>query len=109
MTISPESILQFIQSAYQTFDRLNLSLEMLAGIALVVTIAFMFALREIAAWFFKIDDLKRDIRSLEESVGRLEAEIRNVQASRNTPKLEPITEPAPTSFIRRSEQFPINH
>lgn len=107
--ITPEQILQFIQNAYQTFDSLNLSLEMLAAIALIVAIAFMFALREVAAWFFKIDDLKKDIRSLEDSIGRLEGEIRNLQATRNGPKLEAISEPAPTSLLRRSEQFPINH
>ena len=59
---TPENILLFIQNAYQTIDRLNLSLEMLAAIALIVTIAFLFAIREVAAWFFKIDEVRKAVQ-----------------------------------------------
>ncbi len=101
-----ESALKFIQTTYQTIDRLNLSMEMLAAIAVVVTIAFLFAMREVAAWFFKIDDLKRDIRSLEVGISRLEGEIKALQSKDAESFNEPVSA-AP--HLRRVEQFPINH
>lgn len=103
-----QSVLKFIQTAYQTIDKLQLSLPMLAVIALVITLAFLFAMREIAAWFFKIDDLKKDIRSLEVGISRLEAEIKALQSKDSNPfsSAEPtVTAP----HLRRVEQFPINH
>lgn len=107
----PQSALNFIQISYQTIDRLNLSMEMLAVIAVVVTIAFLLAMRELAAWFFKIDDLKRDIRSLEVGISRLEGEIKALQSKDSNPFGEPTAMAAPHLVVerRRAEQFPINH
>lgn len=82
-------------------------MEMLAAIAAVVTIAFLFAMRELAAWFFKIDDLKRDIRSLEVGISRLEGEIKALQSKDSNSYGEPTAAAPP--HLRRVEQFPINH
>lgn len=82
-------------------------MEMLLAIAAVVTIAFLFAMRELAAWFFKIDDLKRDIRSLEVGIARLEGEIKSLQSNEAGSLNEPTA--AAASHLRRVEQFPINH
>lgn len=101
-----ESVLNFIQMAYQTIDRLNLSIEMLLVIAAVVTIAFLLATRELAAWFFKIDSLKSDIRSLEVGIARLESEIKMLQSKDSSSLTEPA---AAAPHLRRVEQFPINH
>lgn len=108
-TVNADSVLNFIQTAYQTIDRLNLSIEMLAVIALVTTIAFLFALREVTAWFFKIDDLRRDIRSLETGISRLEAEIKALQAKDPATGTFGIAAEPSSSHLRRVEQFPINH
>lgn len=107
-TVNAESILGFIQTAYQTIDRLQISIEMLAVIAVIVTIAFLFALREIAAWFFKIDDLKRDIRSLEVGISRLEGEIKSLQ-SKDPESTFGLERPQLVVDRRRTDQFPINH
>lgn len=107
-TLNAESSLAYIQNAYQTIDRLHLSMTSLAVIALIVGIAFLFAVREVAAWFFKIDDLKRDLRNLEESIGRLEGEVRNLQLMNKGAEEAPLHEPS-VETVRRSEQFPINH
>lgn len=106
--LNAENALQYIQNAYQTIDQLHLSMTSLAVIALIVTIAFLFAIREVAAWFFKIDDLKRDIRDLEASIGRLEGEVRNLQQINKGAESAPLHEPVATKS-RRNEQFPFNH
>lgn len=108
-TVNAESVLNFIQSAYQTIDRLHLSMEMLAVITLVVLVAFLFALREVAAWFFKIDDLKKDIRSLEAGISRLESELKALNEKTQDGVPAPILETHTAAKLRRVDQFPINH
>ena len=120
-TVNAESVLNFIQSAYQTIDRLHLSMEMLAVIALVVTVAFLLALREVAAWFFKIDGLKKDIRSLEDGIARLEHEIKTLQQNNGGIMATSLVSSLAAASAgpqatgaklaidrRRAEQFPIN-
>lgn len=64
-----------IQSAYSVFESYNLSVTTLIVLALIFALAFLFSVREAAAWFFKIDDLKRELKRLNESALHLEAEI----------------------------------
>ena len=40
----------------------------------------LFALREAASWFFKIDDIKKDVRKLRGLVVDMEAEVRLLQS-----------------------------
>lgn len=74
-----ETVLKYISDAYSLLEQLNLSVAGVAVLALGLTLALMFAVRELAAWFFKVDDIKRDIRSLRELNTQLEGEIRALQ------------------------------
>lgn len=69
-----------IQSAYSLFESLNLSVTSLVVIALIFALAFLFSFREAAAWFFKIDDIKKELRHLNETAYRLEGEISSLQS-----------------------------
>jgi uncharacterized membrane protein len=69
-------MLDAIRSAYAIFEQLNISITGLLVIMLILALAFLFAVREAATWFFKVDDLKRDIHSLREVTAQLEGEIR---------------------------------
>lgn len=107
--LNAENTLAFVQNAYSTIDRMHLSMTTLAVIALVVTLAFMFAVREVAAWFFKIDDLKKDIRNLEGAIGDLQEQIRSLNSNeKSAEKIAPLTDLA-TTRSKRAEQFPIQH
>ncbi len=66
-------------SAY--IAQLNVSVTGLIAAAVIFCLAFLFAIREAASWFFKVDDLKRDLRKLHQLTMELEKEIRSLQSS----------------------------
>jgi hypothetical protein len=109
-------------------EELNISVTGVLVIMLILALAFLFAVREAATWFFKVDDVKRDIQNLREVTSQLEGEIRALhniigqakqQAALNlvTPAADlplpsPSTSRAPlhsTSSKITSSQFPIVH
>ncbi len=107
-----ESFLKFIGQAYGLFDQLHLSVTGVIAIAIILALAFLFALREAAAWFFKIHDLKRELRTLREQNVHLEGEIHALQTlvgRLNTPpeQASPVLEPNKSTPAGAS--FPIVH
>jgi Na+-transporting NADH:ubiquinone oxidoreductase subunit NqrF len=78
-----EMLPKVITDAYKMFDQLNLSVTSLVVIGVVLTLMFLFAAREAAAWFFKVDDVKRDVRKLRQLVIDLEGEMRSLQGLLN--------------------------
>ncbi len=70
---------KLLSDAYTMFDSLNLSVTALVVIGLVLAIVFIFAAREAASWFFKIDDLKKDVKKVSQLVVDMEAEVRMLQ------------------------------
>ena len=111
--------MEAILSTYEFFERMNLSVTSLVVIALVFSLAFLFSVREAAAWFFKIDDLKRDLKYLNQTVLDLESEIRSLQnlvdqAKVNQPVLGLVPRaenenPESKSERSSSSGFPIVH
>lgn len=73
-------MIETIRGIYEVFDQLNLSVWGVLGIAFVLFVAFLFAVREAASWFFKVDDLKRDIQDLREVSQELRAELHTLQS-----------------------------
>lgn len=72
-------LIQMAQNAYNLLEQFHISLTGLLVAALVFALAFIFAVREAASWFFKVDDVKRDIRRLHEITAQLEGEIKALQ------------------------------
>lgn len=72
-------MLDAIRNAYTLLEQLNISVTGLIVIMVILSLAFLFAIREAAAWFFKIDDLKRDINALREISTQMETEIHALQ------------------------------
>jgi hypothetical protein len=110
-----ESLFKFISHAYGYFDQLHISVTELVVIAVFLALALLFAVREAAAWFFRIHELKQEIRSLRDQSVYLEGEIHalqtlvrqltNLSDSERKPKLPPIeSQPAATAV-----SFPIIH
>lgn len=85
-------MLEAIKSTYAIFEQYHISMTGLMVIAILLALAFLFSVREAAAWFFKIDDLKRDIQRLRLISNQLESEIRSLQTlvdqNRPMPKVE---------------------
>jgi len=73
-------MIETIRNIYEVFERLNLSVGGVLLIAFLLFVAFVFAVREAAAWFFKVDDLKRDIQDLHSVSQELHAELRTLQS-----------------------------
>jgi hypothetical protein len=71
--------IDFLNDAYAYYERLNVSATGLLAIAVIFFLALLFSIREAAAWFFKVDDVKRDVRKLHEATSQLEAEIKVLQ------------------------------
>ena len=61
----------------------------------------MFAARELLGWFFKIDDLKKDLARLHELSQNLESEMRTLHAV--IYKDRQVTGPAPTVVVPPAE------
>ena len=81
--MNPELLPKVITDAYKMFDQLNLSVTSLVVIGVVLSLMFLFAAREAAAWFFKVDDVKKDVRKLRQLVIDLEGEMRSLQGLLN--------------------------
>lgn len=115
----------WIQQISATIAHFNLSMTAVAGIAFVLFIALLFALREAASWFFKIDDLKRELRKMNRMVIDLESEVRALHGliesskgrehtSIHTPSMSPPLSPPLSSLnektpTEKSVAFPISH
>lgn len=83
LPMNPELLPKVITDAYKMFDQLNLSVTSLVVIGVVLSLLFLFAAREAAAWFFKVDDVKKDVRKLRQLVIDLEGEMRSLQGLLN--------------------------
>jgi hypothetical protein len=89
-----------IRSLVDFADRF--SVTSLIAIATVFAIALLFSVREAAAWFFKVDDIKRDIKAVHDLVLELESEVRSLQNQSN--RLKPsLVRPEPAAE-HRTEQ-----
>lgn len=71
----------WLESIYGWLEAVHVSPSALAGATLFLSLAFLLALREAAAWFLKTHDLKRDLARLEELSLQLEGQIRSVRDS----------------------------
>lgn len=108
-----------IQSAYSVFESYNLSVTTLIVLTLVFSLAFLFSVREAAAWFFKIDDLKKELKRLNASALQIEAEIailkeilnqaRDSESQLNTALNEKKGEQPKSSPHASANGFPIVH
>jgi hypothetical protein len=72
-------MIDFLNDAYAFYEQLNVSVTGLLGIAVIFFLTLLFSIREAAAWFFKVDDVKRDVRKLHEATSQLEVEIKVLQ------------------------------
>jgi len=98
-----EPFLKFINRAYGFFDQHDLSVSGLLVVGTILALAFLFAVREAAGWFFKIHDLKREIRALQTLVSYLND--RHLNESRDPEPLPTAnSKPAPSGA-----SFPIIH
>jgi hypothetical protein len=77
-------MLDFIRDAYDVFAQLNLSVTGLIAMSVILALAFLFSVREAASWFFKIDDVQRDIMRLRDVVRQLEVEIKSLHSQLGT-------------------------
>jgi uncharacterized protein (DUF3084 family) len=111
-----------VQRGYAFYDQLGLSVTGLLLAGAICLILLVFGLRELVTWFFKIDDIKRDLRRIRESLNEVEGELRTLQALRiqteekaaesiedlplENPELkEQAAKPAPT----KGPSFPLIH
>ena len=119
-----ESVFQSIYGAFESFQSLHLSVTALMVIALILTLAFLFAVREAATWFFKVGDLKRDIKRLHSVSEQLENEVKTIQSLLNEmrePLKSAVESQTPSAsggqaqtvaqavVPARPSAFPINH
>ncbi len=120
-----EKVVSALTDFYNWIQTLQVSSGFLLGLAALFAIAGMLALREAAAWFFKVEDLKKDIARLQDTAALLESEVRLVQSLMreatnrqnsvaNQPAAVSGTEPAGPVALSKPEpetapQFPFNH
>lgn len=110
-------MIEAIRSAYEVFENLNLSVGGVLAIALFLFLAFLFSVREAASWFFKVNDLKRDVQDLHEVCRDLRAEIRTLQflmsqlksTVAEAPTTPPREDPAPLKASEKPGGFTITH
>lgn len=69
---------EWINQVYAFIGQWNLSVTALAAAAVIFSLALLFAIREAASWFFKVDHVRRDIKKLYKIHLDLESEIRSL-------------------------------
>ena len=117
-----QALPQILNDAYAMFDSLQLSVTSLVVAGLVLTLFFLFALREAATWFFKINDMKADLRRLRQLVVDMEGELRlmhsmlaqnlKIASEEGIVDMEmraPSKEGAATSVSPAPTKFPVTH
>jgi hypothetical protein len=99
---------KLLSDAYTMFDSLNLSVTALVAIGLVLGLVFIFAAREAASWFFKIDDLKKDVKKVSQLIVDMEAEVRMLQGllSQNVKLATPVEPPVLAPALIQTEAAP---
>ncbi len=108
---------KILTDAYAMFDSLELSVTSLVVAGLVLTLVFLFAIREAATWFFKINDIKSDVRKLRQLVIDMEGEVRmlngllaqNVKLANAGAAPSEIRLTAPDLQTPPSIKFPVTH
>lgn len=110
-----------LQAAYAWIESFGLSISMLVTVTCALFVACAFAARESLTWFLKVEDIKKDLDRLNDSVGQLEGEIRIMSQRLLEPRV--IPEPPAPSFTpevglgpsrlntrqSRKSVFPVQH
>jgi hypothetical protein len=65
-----------ISGTYLMIDRTGLSPAALVGLGLFFAVTFVYATRELASWFFKIDRLRREISDLRKMLDTIQRELK---------------------------------
>lgn len=115
---------EWINQVYAFIGQTNLSVTGIIAAAVIFCLALLFAVREAASWFFKVDDVKRDVKKLHKLTLDLESEIRSlhalIEAAQANAKAHDPLKPAmspplaplnvnPVPEAPKSPTFPINH
>jgi hypothetical protein len=123
---------EWINQVYAFIGHWNLSVTALAAAAVIFGLALLFAVREAASWFFKVDHVRRDIKKLHKIHLDLESEVRSLHTlieaaqantranSHMTPAMSPPLAPLATTTLAgapapeksessKSGNFPIQH
>jgi outer membrane murein-binding lipoprotein Lpp len=110
---SLDQILELIRNAYSVLDQFSITGLIVVSVAF--TLAFLFAIREAASWFLKIDDVKSDVRKLSDVILHLEGEVRALQGLISQAKNQAAASAtsAPTTSAKSAPEprslFPITH
>jgi hypothetical protein len=84
-----EGMIDFLNNAYEFYQSLNISLTGLLAIAATLLLVMVIAMREAASWFFKVDDVKKELRHLRDAAAILESEIKVLQRLTLQMRLQP--------------------
>ena len=93
-----------IQVIYSLFERSNLSLTGLTVVVLLFALSFVFSAREALVWFLKIDDVRREVIRVGDSVTLLETEIRSLQTVIGKTRHNLFQPPVQTSIFSVEEK-----
>ena len=72
-------MIEFVNAVYAFIDQMHLTITGLLVAVAILSLAFIFAVREAASWFFKIDDIKKDVRRVQNLILELEGEVKVMQ------------------------------
>lgn len=102
-----ESVLDLIQNFRAQLDAWGLSATGLLFIGLGAFLVFLYSLREIVIWFFKLHALRRDIEKLHSKVDALTEMLTRLQTAAPTT----LGEPAPVAKVvaKDPSQFRLDH
>ncbi|MES2854350.1 MAG: hypothetical protein V4692_00725 [Bdellovibrionota bacterium] len=68
-----------VQRIYSLLDQAGLSVAGFLIVGALFSLALLFGFREAVTWFFKIDDIKKDLRRIRDSLNEVEGELRTLQ------------------------------
>lgn len=80
MSFNIDAILQFIQELRSQLENWGVNSDTLFAVAVVAVILFLFSLREVATWYFRINQVRDEVHALRTQVQTLQIALNDLAA-----------------------------
>ena len=67
-----ETVLNVVESLRATLERWGVTTEFLVACALIASLLFFLSLREVLVWYFKIPQMRAEMRALKAQIAQLQ-------------------------------------
>lgn len=94
MNLNMDSILQTIQDLRSQLEIWGIDNEALLVLGGVATVLFVLSLREVATWYFRVNQVREEVQSLRAQIQSMDATLKEIALTLRAPQMaEDLTIP----------------